>query len=199
MKIKVNNIVNLQDARYCSALEVEMLSFCLERGSMYRLSDNMIADISEWLSGPKIILNFGTDEAELHNFLPRTTESILWHEWVYQPNLSIPPRSIIRVNDPALLHPPVYEDILNENCYLELAVDPLYESDMILFYHDMNNFQQNIILNIDAYGKEIIDKLPYLPAMISMRSLVETDIMNLDYDVFESYLEWVENLMRGSK
>jgi hypothetical protein len=199
MKIKVNNIVNLQDARYCSALEVEMLSFCLERGSMYRLSDTMIADITEWLSGPKIVLNFGSDESELINFLPRTTESNLWHEWVYQPNLPIPSRSILRVDDPALLHPAVYENLLHENCYLELDINPQYESDMLVFMNEIQDLKQYIILNIDLHGKKIMDKLPYLPAIISIRSLVESDIMNLDYDLFESYLDWIENLMRGSK
>jgi hypothetical protein len=199
MKIKVNNIINLQDARYCAALEVEMLSFCLERGSIYRLSETMIADITEWLLGPKIALNFGADDSEMLNFLPRTENSDLWHEFVFQPTLSIIPRSILLVNDPVLLYPPYYNNIIHDFCYLELNISPQYEYEMLLFMNEMQNFKQNIILNIDAYFKNIIDKLPYLPAMISLRSLIETDDMNLDYDLFESYLEWVENLIRGSK
>jgi len=61
--IKVNHIVTLQDARYCAALDAGMISFCLERGHIRKLAEDTIAEITDWLSGPEIVLDFGTDHA----------------------------------------------------------------------------------------------------------------------------------------
>ncbi|RMG26246.1 MAG: hypothetical protein D6730_09475 [Bacteroidetes bacterium] len=66
-KLKISNLTNLQDARYCAAMGVDYLSFSLERGSTRKLAPNLIWNIVNWLEGPEVVLElnaFSLDELE---------------------------------------------------------------------------------------------------------------------------------------
>ncbi len=57
-KLKLNNITTLHDARYCSAVGVDLLAFALGQDINNALSTTRVADIMEWLSGPESIGEF---------------------------------------------------------------------------------------------------------------------------------------------
>ena len=200
ISIKVNHLVNLQDARYCAALDVAMIGFCLERGNSYRLPDSMIADIVSWLEGPKIVLNFGSDYEEMNEFLPRTLTTDVWHEFVYVPDMIIPARSVLHLSDPDLMRVNEFEWLLghSDDVYLELDIPPRYTNDLQAFLEAMQAFQQKIILNADAYDFDILNTFPVLPAMISVRSSVEEDLMHLDYDKFEALTDRIKDIKNAT-
>jgi phosphoribosylanthranilate isomerase len=65
LKIKVNSITNLTDARYFAAKEVAYLGFNLEEGTEGYLEPIYMKAIKEWVEGPKIVGQFRTSSPEV--------------------------------------------------------------------------------------------------------------------------------------
>jgi phosphoribosylanthranilate isomerase len=59
-KVKVSNITNLSDARYCSGMGVDLLGFPVSSGT---LDDDLklLKDISSWVSGPLLVMDLTPD------------------------------------------------------------------------------------------------------------------------------------------
>jgi phosphoribosylanthranilate isomerase len=53
--VKVGNISNLSDARYCAGMGVDMLGFCVIEGKPAYLSPKLYQEIRGWISGPKVV------------------------------------------------------------------------------------------------------------------------------------------------
>ncbi|HEY0656099.1 MAG TPA: hypothetical protein VGD65_23350, partial [Chryseosolibacter sp.] len=53
--VKVGNISNLSDARYCSGMGVEMLGFRVIEGQQNFVSPKLFQEIRGWVTGPKIV------------------------------------------------------------------------------------------------------------------------------------------------
>jgi phosphoribosylanthranilate isomerase len=53
--VKVGNISNLSDARYCSGMGVDMLGFAAIEGHPQYLSPKLFQEIRGWISGPKVV------------------------------------------------------------------------------------------------------------------------------------------------
>lgn len=61
--VKVGNISNLSDARYCSGMGVDMLGFRVIESQANNIPHKLFQEIRGWISGPKIV-------AELYGILP---------------------------------------------------------------------------------------------------------------------------------
>lgn len=57
-KLKLNHIQTLHDARYCSAVGVELLAFDLNPNSDFFIEPKAIGEIMGWLSGPESVGEF---------------------------------------------------------------------------------------------------------------------------------------------
>ena len=57
-RLKLNHLTTLHDARYCSAVGVELLGFDLSESSDFYLEPKAIKEIMDWLSGPRSIGQF---------------------------------------------------------------------------------------------------------------------------------------------
>src|SRR5688572_20824571 len=53
--VKVSNISNLSDARYCSGMGVDMLGFSVVEGQPHYISPKLFQEIRGWISGPKVV------------------------------------------------------------------------------------------------------------------------------------------------
>ena len=53
--VKVGNISNLSDARYCSGMGVDMLGFRVLEGQESYISPKLFQEIRGWVAGPKIV------------------------------------------------------------------------------------------------------------------------------------------------
>lgn len=58
-KLKLNHIKDLHDARYCAAVGIHLLGFCMEENEEYSIAPKAVAEIMEWLSGPEGVGEFG--------------------------------------------------------------------------------------------------------------------------------------------
>lgn len=53
--VKVGNISNLSDARYCAGMGVDMLGFRVIEGQPDYISPKLYQEIRGWVSGPKVV------------------------------------------------------------------------------------------------------------------------------------------------
>jgi phosphoribosylanthranilate isomerase len=53
--VKVGNISNLSDARYCSGMGVDLLGFRVLEGQQNYISPKLFQEIRGWVSGPKVV------------------------------------------------------------------------------------------------------------------------------------------------
>jgi len=53
--VKVGNISNLSDARYCAGMGVEMLGFSVIEGQRHYVSPKLFQEIRGWVSGPAVV------------------------------------------------------------------------------------------------------------------------------------------------
>jgi|GEM_PF-3109167 len=60
-KLKISNLIHLQDARYAAAAGFEFVSYSLERGHTKKLPVKMVIDMASWLSGPQTILELNIE------------------------------------------------------------------------------------------------------------------------------------------
>lgn len=56
-KVKVGNITNLSDARYCAGMGVDLLGFPIGNAAE-QISLNTFLEIAEWVAGPEFILEY---------------------------------------------------------------------------------------------------------------------------------------------
>ena len=63
-KLKLNNISTLHDARYCSAVGVDLLAFSMGNNAEGGLRTAQIAEIMDWLSGPESVGEFGFESPD---------------------------------------------------------------------------------------------------------------------------------------
>lgn len=56
--VKVSDITNLSDARYCAGMGVEILGFCFEDKQDKFVAPDLFTALSEWLSGVKYSADF---------------------------------------------------------------------------------------------------------------------------------------------
>jgi len=53
--VKISNVTNLSDARYCAGMGVEMLGFSIDEDSPNYISPKKFEDICSWLSGVTLV------------------------------------------------------------------------------------------------------------------------------------------------
>src|SRR5688500_13658444 len=64
--VKVGNISNLSDARYCAGMGVDLLGFNVIEGQPNHLSARLYQEIRGWISGPKVVAEiYGIDKDEM--------------------------------------------------------------------------------------------------------------------------------------
>ncbi len=74
--VKVGNISNLSDARYCSGMGVDMLGFCVIEGKANYISPKLFQEIRGWIPGPRVVAEiYGLQSAEqlqeiIRNYAP---------------------------------------------------------------------------------------------------------------------------------
>ncbi|MEO6283634.1 MAG: hypothetical protein ABIN80_02655 [Dyadobacter sp.] len=109
--VKISNVTNLSDARYCAGMGVEMLGFSIDEDSPNYISPKKFEDICSWLAGVTLVAETAQTNAE----------SIL-------KTLSSYPVHAIQVEDPGLLN--YLRSELSLPLILRISAD-LYEADEI--------------------------------------------------------------------
>ena len=94
--VKVGNISNLSDARYCAGMGVDMLGFSVVAGSADYVLPKLFQEIRGWVSGPRFvaqIYGLGTHEQLpeiIQNYAPDYFELDAQTFKMYSTHLSLP-------------------------------------------------------------------------------------------------------------
>jgi phosphoribosylanthranilate isomerase len=67
--VKVSEVNNLSDARYCAGMGVEMIGFCLDENHPRFIELARLREISVWVSGVKVVGEVTGDDVENINYL----------------------------------------------------------------------------------------------------------------------------------
>lgn len=93
--IKVGNISNLSDARYCAGMGVDLLGFRVIETATNFMSPKQFQEIRGWVTGPKIVAEiYGIDNAQkiaavLADYRPDLVE-LGWDELKVMNDLQVP-------------------------------------------------------------------------------------------------------------
>lgn len=63
--VKISNVTNLSDARYCAGMGVEMLGFSIDVDSSNYISPKKFEDICSWLSGVTLVAETAQTDPEI--------------------------------------------------------------------------------------------------------------------------------------
>jgi phosphoribosylanthranilate isomerase len=94
--VKVGNISNLSDARYCSGMGVDMLGISALEGQPHYLAPKLFQEIRGWISGPKVVAEvYGASSHEqltaiIENYVPDYFELSLHEYRTFVNQLSLP-------------------------------------------------------------------------------------------------------------
>lgn len=76
-KVKVGNVTNLSDARYCAGMGVDLLGFPIGNGDG-QIAFEVFHEISEWVAGPEFVLEY-TDTIDDDQFKKVTQSAAIQH------------------------------------------------------------------------------------------------------------------------
>jgi phosphoribosylanthranilate isomerase len=63
--IKINHLTNLHDARFAAAENVDFISFAMAKGNMRKIPLSLYQDITQWIAGTYLVLDFEEDANSL--------------------------------------------------------------------------------------------------------------------------------------
>ncbi len=66
-EVKVGNISNLSDARYCAGMGVQYLGFSMDRNTEHYIDQKTLKTIKEWIVGPTIVGEFSDLDPLVNN------------------------------------------------------------------------------------------------------------------------------------
>jgi phosphoribosylanthranilate isomerase len=94
--VKVGNISNLSDARYCAGMGVDMLGFRVLQGQENAIAPKLFQEIRGWVTGPKIVAEiYGLASADdlkgiIDNFAPDYFELSSIEFATFEKHLTLP-------------------------------------------------------------------------------------------------------------
>ena len=62
--VKISNVNNLSDARYCSGMYVNLMGFSLESNNEYYVTPTAFKEITDWLSGLEYVAEFSNNHPD---------------------------------------------------------------------------------------------------------------------------------------
>jgi hypothetical protein len=197
-RVKIDHIVNLQDARYVAAAEVGYLSLCLERGHIRKLPETTAWEILDWINGPQFILDFGLDHPAAEAYVRASIGMDVWIQIACPVELltagSLPPAHVISVGFDSIqdltAKQTAIQNLIDEEYRIELAPhNPLVDAVALADWCSI--FKNQLFLQTDGIESDSTAKLLQLPFILSFRRWVEADTFTLDYDLFENLISEV--------
>jgi phosphoribosylanthranilate isomerase len=94
--VKVGNISNLSDARYCSGMGVDMLGFAAVEGQDHYLAPKLYQEIRGWVSGPKVVAqiygisDFQALQSVLEHYVPDYLEMTAQEFFKFENQIQLP-------------------------------------------------------------------------------------------------------------
>jgi phosphoribosylanthranilate isomerase len=185
--VKVGNISNLSDARYCSGMGVDLLGFSVIEGQAHYLAPKLFQEIRGWISGPKVVAEvYGVQSHEqltsvIADYAPDFFELSLHEYQAFRHQLALP--CIVSVHKNELIE--IIQDY-NNVPYL------LLDEDALSLELNQKSLHYPIMLKI-ASGDSLIEKLKRYPVSgVALNGSPELRPGFKDYSELSEILELLE-------
>ena len=197
-KLKLNNISSLHDARYCSAVGVDLLAFNLLPDAGEALTTSQIAEIMEWLSGPESIGEFGYQTPDEIRQLSEAAK-INWvsvpFDYPLQTATDLPAQLIFRKEH--LLNQSDW-DTLNRlaGTFPEALFEFSVEDDQVWNLLKENKLISRSLLRFSSPDPiyTMLTKEGLKPFAFSLGDFVEEPDGHLDYETCDDFIEEFQSL-----
>jgi hypothetical protein len=191
-KLKISNLISLQDARSSAAVGFDMISFNLERGNSRKLSASMIWNMVNWLSGPEIVLEMNAASLEeleevkkLFPWAYITLPAGDWNELVWQYSDKVMLRADEFVSPQAIQR------------WVDAAADEGKELKVILSLPDLSatrNYEavkSHVLLHFPSLAllETFIKEGSFVPFGFSLDQEAEEEAGVLDYERIDDLME----------
>lgn len=201
LKLKINNLADLQDARYCAAFGADFMSFALGRGDDCKMPERAVSEIVEWLEGPRFVFNYGADYEAAAAYLESNAGDpdapLAEVRFAFDPSAEFlfGDAVLLAVRLPADIDHAVFESWLcrahTQAAWVEL-IPEVFDENLLIMLDNVFSEADNCLLNMDACPDDLLSRLKHVPAGVSVRKKVEEDLIHLDYDAFERFAELLE-------
>ena len=161
--VKVGSINNLSDARYCSGMNVDLLGFMLEENNINSIDIFTLKEISNWISGIKIVGEFNNSSIKfINNIIKKFPFDYIQINY---------PTRINKINyhhQKILLNLPLVKKVETENFisdlrnnYKDISMININVLNKLTKYLISNNFKNNHfkLLNGFNYSKKFLYKM----------------------------------------
>ena len=162
IKVKINKVNNLTDARYFAAMNVDYLGFCCNTGTEMYCAPSKIKEIIAWVNGPEFVLEFDGWQAEedVNEMISLNIGNAIHFGAfaTYTGNFSIPVfKDFILENiDEVLFENIDFPVIRSDKSFKELTVEELSNLQKVIS-------QNNIFLDIEFDHRVLEEMLQKLP------------------------------------
>jgi len=202
-KLKVNEIKDLHDARYCSAVGIYLLGFNLQNGNDDKVTAKMVKEVMGWLSGPESIGEFAYETQDEINATQEEYElNYVGIPMDYHPDLAgeIKAPLIFRFGEEAIQAGPELSHLLRlcekfPEALFELSIDPgnaeVWEEvkEANLVQRSLFRFEDpdSIYNSLKKGGQEAFG--------FALGEFVEEPGGNLDYQKCDDFVERYDELL----
>lgn len=200
-RLKVNHIINLQDARYCAAVGIDMISFNLDEIDSSSVTGDFVKEVSGWLSGVETIGEISFSE-NVPGFFENAKQLKLDYVSLPVSEIDFPipqnQKVILRSGIPlsvqglaALI--PFLER--NENSWIESPV--FSEDDLEALLNISPEFFDRFIFEVASPDPvfKILSPKGLKPFAFSLGRFISEDKGTLDYSACDAFVEKYSNLV----
>ncbi|HHG83990.1 MAG TPA: hypothetical protein ENJ82_04510 [Bacteroidetes bacterium] len=201
-KLKLNQISDLHDARYCAAVGIDLIGFELEPSNELHVTPKAVGVIMDWLSGPAAVGNFDTTSPEVIQEMV----AIAKLTWVSLP-LGYPQGQAESIQAKLIFRGPAEpinaEGIAHIINLSEQFADALFELRIDL--QDESTWNQlkesQLLTRVILHFSEpspiytLLEEKEQLPMAFSLGAFVVEPDGALDYEVCDDFLERVSDLI----
>lgn len=196
-KLKISNLISLQDARSSAAVGFDFIGFNLIRGANQKVSVSMAWNIIQWLSGPEIVLELDKSSMPELDDAANTFEfphvSLPWEDW--SPGTDLKGKDVILRGDHSLTPDQVgtlleQMESLGVSGLIELSLPGIAEVKAYKPHlgHCLIHLPQLEMV------EDLIQQNDLIPGGLSFYDEVQEEPGVLDYERIDEFLELFEEV-----
>lgn len=193
--VKISNVTNLSDARYCAGMGVDMLGFVMDTDSTEYVSPEKLKEIKSWLAGVQIIGETNSSDFEEIKSMIESYEV----DFIQISDASLIP-NLKAIQKPVVLKLDADSAYLNQNLeiYAQESELVLLEGESLtdVFVHELQELSSNyeIVLGFGVNQENLSELLENLPNLkgIALKGSEEIRPGYKNYDELMEILEALE-------
>lgn len=184
----ISEVTSLQDARSCAAVGFDLIGFSLARGSSRKLSVELIWNMTQWLSGPEVVISLNRMSLEEFEVAKNRFDiaylSFPWRDW--GPDLlDLGPQIILAIQEEDWSDFQAIASELPATVGFQMDLSTSTPTTEVLAWIDRSWFHFDRV----EVAMEFVEKAETLPRALTFGPEAEEEMGVLDYERIDAFLE----------